>query len=240
MPVVDQTEKDVVDMAASSCCSDDDSSFCSMDASCSDDSSFSFDSVSDEDMSIASIANDDADDDADGLAKIELPQIIEALSSNRLDFTVLDLCVPIEKEEEVSDLLQAIRSNTTVTTCSIGSGFFDSLSERWRRELADSICSHSGLKSLSMDHSFPEFLYYFNCCRCWKRDQYYRQHQRYWEFQNQSIQEIRIRDMPADIAELPLGRIVMMTLCNFVSLERLEITWADEFTRDMAVLMRVA
>jgi hypothetical protein len=236
------------DMVFSCCSEDEDDSHCSMDDSyCSDDSL----SIVTDDGDVEDLLPDDmtaaSTDDGDhrsskviSQAEVCLLKTIESLYNNRSDYNTLDLNFPIRNQTDFGHLLHGLRGNTTVTHCAIGIECFQGLPVPQRRELADAICALSSLKCLTMDTVFPEFLFTFNCGRCWKRDQYYRQYQRYYDFRNETITEIRIRQIPFNIPEIPLGRLVMMTLAGFARLERLNITFSDDFVSPPEGLMRVA
>lgn len=150
----------------------------------------------------------------------------------------MELGIPIEDERDFVKLLKGIRSNTTVSECSISTDCFHSLSAGQRRELVFAICELPSLRSLILDSVFPEFLYTYNSCRCWKRDQYYRQYRRYCELENRTL---KITDIPADIDNGLLIHLVTSTVSNFASLIHLNMTFAgDLITSPQAVLTRAA
>jgi hypothetical protein len=238
------------DMLLSCCSEDDDDSYRSMDDSdCSDDSLSIV--TDDDDVDVEDPLPDDmtdtSTDDGDhsnskdkAQTEVCLLQTIASLHSNHSDCSTLDLSFPMRNQVDFGHLLHGLRCNTTVTQCAIGIQCFQGLPVLQRRELADAICALPSLKCLTMDTVFPEFLFTFNCGRCWKRDQYYKQCQRYYEFRNETITEIRIRQIPFNIPEIPLGRLVMMTLAGFARLEQLDITFSDDFVSPPEGLMRVA
>jgi hypothetical protein len=221
-----------------SCCSSMETSYCSDDSLSIDDNDVE-DPLYDD---MVASKDDDHTKKDKSKAELSLLQIIGSLYSNHSDYNTLDLSFPIQRDfgHLFGQLLHGLRHNTTVTQCTIGIDCFQGLPVPQRRELADAICALPFLKCLIMDTVFPEFLFTFNCGRCWKRDQYYKQYQRCWEFRNETITEIRIREIPCNIPEIPLGRLVMMTLAGFARLERLDITFSDDFVSPPDGLMRVA
>ena len=243
------TAEDHYMTSSSRCSEDEDDSCCSMDASACSDESFFADADDEEDLAVRATKrsrDDDGDDDNDDDGLQEETPVLQFIKSFLVQpgddpTTNLDLNFSITNQTDFYHLLQALRyNNTAITQCSVGKECFQGLPLPQRGELADAICSMPNLTCLTMDTVFPEFLFAFNCGRCWKRDQYYRQHQRYWEFRNETIKEIRIRQIPFNIPEIPLGRLVMMTLAGFARLEHLDITFSDDFVNPPEGLMRVA
>lgn len=166
--------------------------------------------------------------------------LITALQEEETTTTAMDLSFPIVDEKDFRSLLEAIRSNDSVTECRVSNRCFQSLPVSQRRELAVALGDLPSLKCLNLDSVFAEFLYTQNFCRCWKRDQYYHQHKRVSQFQNRTIEALQLTKIPADISEAVLGNLVMMAVSNFASLKRLDMSFESEFDGPQEALMRVA
>ena len=192
-----------------------------------------------------------------------LPHILDCLSSigceqdddseSSSDDYHLDLSFPVparqplsqenQGEDCLSRLLQAMSCNSTsanvVTKCSVGTLFFQSISMEQRRAVVDSLGDLPKLQRLELDAVFAEFMYTYEFLRHWKRDHHYRHYRQYRAFENQTVEDISISQIPSGISEQVLGHLIMLTVNTFSSLKNLSISFVGPSEPNVA-LMRVA
>jgi len=240
------TDADMTD----SCCSSDDESFCDMVDACSfaeADESLCYDT--DDNNETMPLSGDEDECDINVHAGTAEAAAHFLCNPGRLDDVMdhsnLTLSEPFNPSNRqlvgdadcLSHLMQTMRS-TGVSKCSIQANFFRSLSMQQRRALVDAMADLPSLTHLELDSVFAEYMYTLDFLRSWKRDHHYRYYKKYCAFENNSVEHIRISEIPSSISEQVLGHLVMLTVASFASLQTLSIGFVGG--NPDAVLMRVA